>query len=211
MTEFKRPSLREAARRGVEAKRQAQAGQVGQAEQPAAEAGAAATPAPSPPAKPAGPRPAPFQKVKPPVVGVEQVTVKCGHVVPFELFDLSKDKFRKDRRKKLTDRACTACRVKAQEVKQAAEMEEARKRRLAKPPKPRSTPRPQGRLPDGARFDVAYDAATEQWSGTLSIPGPAPITGAASGVMKLLQVLDGLYRATVPVEAEPDADALTRC
>ena len=120
MNDAKRPSLREAARRGVEAKQQAQGAQT-----IAAPASAA----------PAAPRPAPFQKVKPPVVGVEQVTAKCGHVVPFELFDLKQDKFRNDRRKNLTDRDCTACRAKAHEEKQAWQMEEARRRRLENPKK----------------------------------------------------------------------------
>jgi hypothetical protein len=208
MTDAKRPSLREAARRGVEAKKQAQAGQV---EQPpvAPVPAASATPAPAPSTPgPAAPRPAPFQKVKPPVVGIEQVTVQCGHVVPFELFDLKKDKFRADRRKKLTDRACTACRVKAQEEKQAAEMEEARKRRLEnpKPKKQWPPPRTEGRLPDGSRFDVAWDAAKGEWSGTLTVPTLAPFTAAAPGVFKLLQVLDGMYRATLPAGAELTGD-----
>jgi hypothetical protein len=191
MTEEKRPSLREAARRGVEAKQQTQAAQ------PAAATPAAAAPRPAAPS---------FQKVKPPVVGIEQVTVKCGHVVPFELFDLRKDKFRNDRRKKLTDRDCSACRIKAQEVRQAAEMEEARLRRLERPRKERPQAKPQSRLPHGARFDVAWDAAKGQWSGTLSVPTADDaarcdvFTAAASGVFKLLQVLDGKYRATLPPE-----------
>ena len=100
----KSPSLREAARRGVEAKQQA----------------APTTPAP---AVEQAPRPAPFQKVKPPVVGTEQVAARCGHAVPFELFDPRRDKYRDDRRKKLTDRDCSACRIQAQAVREAAEKE----------------------------------------------------------------------------------------
>jgi hypothetical protein len=196
MTEFKRPSLREAARRGVEAKKQAQASQV---EQPAADTPAgSAAPAPATPAAvPTASRPAPFQKVKPPVVGVEQVTVKCGHVVPFELFDLGKDKFRKDRRKKLTDRDCTACRVKAQEVKQAAEMEEARKRRLEnpKPKKEWSRPRPEGRLPDGSRFDVMFDAAKGGMVRVADCAGPDAVyrlgVGGVQAVAGLGRVVSG--------------------
>jgi hypothetical protein len=188
MSEEKKPSLREAARDRVEGKRQTEA-----------------------------PKPAagPFQKVKPPVIGVEQVTVRCGHTVPFELFDLKKDKFRNDRRKKLTDRDCSACRIKAQEARQAAEREEARKRRQekpkrdgppAKPKKWRPQPNPSGRLPDGSRFDVAWNAAKEQWAGSLAVPGSASFTAAATGVFKLLQILDGLYRAALTEEPDGGAD-----
>ena len=175
-----RPSLREAARRGVEAKQQA---------------------APTTPAPAAGkaPRPALFQKVKPPVVGIEQVTARCGHAVPFELFEDKKDKFRDDRRKKLTDRECLACRIAAQAVKEAADKEAVRLRR-AERPKP-SPAGPQERLPHGSRFDVAYDAAKEQWSGTLTVPDATPgcpalvLSASASAVFKLLRRLDDLYRA----------------
>ena len=179
MSNEKKPSLREAARNGVERKPQAAA------------------------PKSAG---GPFQQNRPKVVGVEQVTVKCGHAVPFELFDLKKDKFRNDRRKKLTDRDCSACRVKAQEARQAAEQEEARKRRLDKPKKKRPPASPSGRLPDGSRFDVAWDEAKRQWSGTLAVPGLAPLTAAAPGVFKLLQILDGMYRAMAVGEADAGAD-----
>lgn len=54
-----------------------------------------------------------------------------------------------------------------------------------------------GRLPDGSRFDVLYDAPSGTWTGSLVIPGPnSPITltGSASGVFKLLQQLDEKYR-----------------
>jgi hypothetical protein len=180
MTDEKRPSLREAARTGVERKQQAEA-----------------------------PRPAgvPFQKIKPPVVGVEQVTVKCGHVVPFELFDLKKDKFRHDRRKKLTDRDCSACRIKAQEARQAADQEAARNRRSDKPKRERAPGSPQGRLPHGSRFDVAYDAAKGQWAGMLVVPGLAPLTASASGVFRLLQILDRMYRTTLAGTAGPTIEA----
>ncbi len=181
MSDEKRPSLREAARNGVQHKQQPEA------------------------PRPAG---APFKKVKPPVVGVEQVTVKCGHTVPFELFDLKKDKFRNDRRKKLTDRDCgrSPPHLKAQEARQAAEQEEARKRRLDKPKKERPPANPSGRLPDGSRFDVAWDEAKGQWAGTLAVPGLAPLTASASGVFKLLRILDGMYRAALVEEPDGGAD-----
>ena len=79
------------------------------------------------------------RRPKPPVVGTEQVAARCGHAVPFELFEPKKDKFRDDRRQKLTDRDCSACRVKAQAEREAAEMEAARKRRAEKP-KPEADP-----------------------------------------------------------------------
>jgi hypothetical protein len=180
MSDEKRPGLPEAARNGVERHQHAETS-VG----------------------------VHFQKVKPPVVGIEQVTVKCGHAVPFELFDLKKDKFRNDRRKKLTDRDCPACRVKAQEARQAAEQEEARKRRLDKPKKERPPANPSGRLPDGSRFDVAWDEAKGQWAGTLAVPGLAPLAASASGVFKLLQILDRMYRATRPTPSEPTSEAPT--
>lgn len=155
----------------------------------------------------AAPRPAgvPFPKVKPAVVGVEQVTVQCGHAVPFELFDPKKDKFRDARRKKLTDRPCSACRIKAQEARQAVEKEAARQKRLAKAKNAAvAASDPRNRLPDGSRFDVAYDASKGQWSGTLAVPGLAPISAAASGVFKLLMNLDRLYRKAAAPEAEAD-------
>ena len=188
-----RPSLREAARRGAEAKRQAQP------TQPAAPTASGPTPAVPPPAAKAPPPP---QRPKPPVVGVEQVVVLCGHAVPFELFDPKYDKYRSDRRKKLTDRDCTACRVKAQEAKEAAEREAAKRRRQerAKQAPPANTRR--DRLPDGARFDVAYDATAGMWSGTLAVAGLAPFTASASAVFQLLRVLDDLYRKAAAAAVE---------
>jgi hypothetical protein len=47
---------------------------------------------------------APSNKSKPPVIGTEAVKAACGHEVLFELFDDKKDKFREERRKKVTDR-----------------------------------------------------------------------------------------------------------
>ena len=42
---------------------------------------------------------------------------------------------------------------------------------------------------------MSYDAAKEQWSGTLAVPGLALIAASASAVFKLLRRLDDLYRA----------------
>jgi hypothetical protein len=49
------------------------------------------------------------------------------------------------------------------------------------------------RLPDGATFDVKFDAAAGMWRGTLII-GDAPFESEASGVFRLLQNLDAMYR-----------------
>ena len=65
-----------------------------------------------------------------------------------------------------------------------------------------------GRLPDGAKFSVVYDAKAQRWSGTLEIPdagliGELAATGeaasgvfraSASGVFRLLSKLDADYR-----------------
>jgi hypothetical protein len=56
-------------------------------------------------------------------------------------------------------------------------------------------------LPDGSRFEVCYDAAKEQWSGSLTVPSPdrapATFTGTGSGLFPLLSALDKQYRATL--------------
>ncbi len=55
---------------------------------------------------------------------------------------------------------------------------------------------PAGRLAHGSRFDVAYDAAAECWSGTLTVPAeaetePAIFSASASGVFHLLRPSTG--------------------
>ena len=52
------------------------------------------------------------------------------------------------------------------------------------------------RLPDGAKFEVVYSAARMEWTGTLTI-GAAVFAASASAVFKLLNRLDGQYRASV--------------
>jgi hypothetical protein len=54
-----------------------------------------------------------------------------------------------------------------------------------------------GRLPDKSRFNVVYDAAKEQWFGTLEIVLPDRVKvfeAVASGEFKLLTCLDTQYR-----------------
>ena len=55
----------------------------------------------------------------------------------------------------------------------------------------------QGRLPDGANFNVRYNAQTMTWAGTLVVNGKT-YTGSASGVFKLLERLDRCYRQDCP-------------
>jgi hypothetical protein len=50
------------------------------------------------------------------------------------------------------------------------------------------------RLPHNAVFRVSYDAATETWSGYLAVPGREAVQAQASGVFRLLSVLDQMYR-----------------
>jgi hypothetical protein len=64
---------------------------------------------------------------------------------------------------------------------------------------------PSQRLPDGAVFHVAYDAAKTQWTGTLTIDGKT-FTASKGGVFGLLQELDKQYRATVQPAAAGSHD-----
>jgi hypothetical protein len=180
----KRPSLREAARRGAAAKHQTRPG--------------TATPGNTPPAV----SPAPC-KPKPPVVATEQVAPKCGHAVPFELYDDKADKYRDTRRTKVTDRDCPECRQKAHAERTAAETAAAKSRRAAKP-KEAGRGDIKCRLPDGSNFNVTWEAAAGQWSGTLTVPGVGAFTGSRTGLFKLNRALDDQYRATLPLEAAPD-------
>jgi hypothetical protein len=82
-------------------------------------------------------------------------------------------------------RPCQACREKKQqEEQQAAQLrrQERQRGRVLRE-----------RLPDQARFEVVYDAASESWSGTLTI-GTTTFTDTASGVFRLLEQLDRQYR-----------------
>jgi len=79
------------------------------------------------------------------------------------------------------------------------------------PPAPRTPPHERednrhatkGRLPDGARFEMSYDAAARTWSGTLTVAG-REYSGSARGVFRLLVRLDDLYRAAM-------CSAATKC
>jgi len=151
-----------------------------------------------------------------PFVRFEDVVVKCGHVEKFGLMPDGKDRFRNDRRKKLMSRDCKECRGKRAATEAAAlearkAEKEQRKAHATEKSSARAVKRPQlkGRLPDGARFEVTFDAAKGQWSGTLTIPvpggQPAVFTGSGSGLFPLLGRLDEQYRATLAAPAATDA------
>lgn len=67
------------------------------------------------------------------------------------------------------------------------------------------------RLPDGANFNVLYDAASMTWSGELSIPdGTETLTfrSQANGVFRLLEDLDRAYRDFLKRDRSNESDAV---
>lgn len=158
-------------------------------------------PAPPPPPSAAA---APSGKTAPPIVRYEDVPASCGHLEKFGHFDDKIDRFRKDRRKKITDRPCKACRERkrleeeaAAKVRPAAKHHQAQQGTAGAP----ASRKPLGwiteRLPDGAKFEVTYDAAQTRLTGTLTI-GEKVFTDSAGAVFKLLRKLDRQYRESVP-------------
>ncbi len=144
------------------------------------------------------PRRRPGDKPFIPFARFEDVVARCGHVEKFGLLPDGKDRFREGRRQKAISRDCKACR----ERKQREQEEAAQQRRAEKVQDGERAPRPaKTRLPDGSRFEIQYDAAKQQWSGTLTVPteggSPVAITGSRSGLFPLLASLDEQYRATL--------------
>jgi hypothetical protein len=148
---------------------------------------------------------------KPPVVGTERVTCSCGHEIDFELFEDKKDSFRKERRAKLTGRACPACRQAAAAEKAKQEQEAKRQRReererlrkergIGEQGWKAKADKHIARLPDGSTYQAAYDGKARNWSGTLAIPDPVTagksllFSATAPAVFKLLALLDSLWR-----------------
>lgn len=141
-------------------------------------------PIPPPPSKPG----------KPPVVGIEWVKATCGHPVAFERFDDSKDKYRDQRRLKVTGRICQACR----QAEQEKVMAEARERRRLKKAKWDEKQGEKYRLPDQSVFHSQYDEVTTTWEGTLTVKvegGDIVFTSTKSGVFGLMRDLDRQFRA----------------
>jgi hypothetical protein len=165
-------------------------------------------------AKPPGDGPAPPPRRRPgekpyiPFARFEDVVARCGHVEPFGLLPDGKDRFREGRRKKAMGRDCKACRERKHREEQEAaqlrraEKEERKVRAAVQEAGVDRDPGPQaGRLPDGSQFEVRYDAAKQQWSGSLTVPTPGGtavvFTGSGSGLFPLLTQLDRQYRATL--------------
>jgi hypothetical protein len=179
MNEVKRPSLREAARRGAEANRQARQ--------------TAPPPEPTPAVAVAEPKAKPAEVVK----------ASCGHEIDV---GPCKPAFLAERVKQLAGLPCPDCKRKAQQEREAAEQEAARKRREEMEPRP-AKPRPRlyGRLPHGANFNVTWDAEAGKWTGTLTVPQGGIYNGSVtagedSAVFALLMQLDRAYRHMPPGE-----------
>jgi hypothetical protein len=160
------------------------------------------------PAKPEAasrPRRRPGDRPFIPFARFEDVVVRCGHVEKFGLMPDNKDRFREARRQKALSRDCKACREKKHQAqledheRRKAEKEQRKAQQGVRPLRPEQA---KTRLPDGSRFEVHYDAAKAQWTGTLSVPASgqvpaATFTGSRSSLFKLLAVLDDQYRATL--------------
>ena len=145
----------------------------------------------------------------PPIVAYEDVIAACGHPEKFGLFEDRKDKFRNDRRKKVTGRPCKACRERRRlEEEEALRVKKAEKQQRVAAAAERPGKQParevRERLPDGSRFEVVYDATRAQWVGTLTIGGTA-FSGSASALFTLLTRLDRQYRHSLGLAATGDA------
>jgi hypothetical protein len=159
--------------------------------------------------------PSPAGRPKPPVVGVEKVTCACGHEADLELYPDRQDKFRAARRANLVSRVCPPCRQKAHAELTAREQAQAAERKKARggpAPREEKPARPVvERLPHASEFRVTYDAQAVKWSGTLTVTaeeGGQVFEGEASGVFRLLSLLDGMYRQWLAARADqPPAGA----
>jgi hypothetical protein len=180
---------------------------------------------PKPPPKKPKDKPKPFvKKPVPPFTSYETVKAICGHDVQFGLWPDKQDKFRKERRLKLTEKKCPECRAADNKVREAEEQkrrEEKAARIAANPPVPQNPPgtkkkwrnsnkaRLYARLPHKSEFHVSYDAEKVLWSGRLSIPcGDLVLSFEASNssVFWLLSQLDDLYRKSLEPAGENKLD-----
>ncbi len=69
-----------------------------------------------------------------------------------------------------------------------------------------------GRLPDGSKFEVAYDAEQTMWRGSLSVPIPddpskrlVGFNGSDSGLFRLEQNLDAAWREWKATQTKEEA------
>jgi len=146
----------------------------------------------------------------PPIVAYEDVVAACGHPEKFGLFEDRLDRYRKDRRKKVTDRACRACREKKrlelEEEQRQRQAEKQQRAAAAAASRATATKKPEfhaDRLPDGAKFEVVYSAAEEKWNGTLTV-GAQAFSGSAGALFTLLNRLDRRYRQSLHGATPPD-------
>lgn len=121
----------------------------------------------------------------------EFVIASCGHKVLVEF--PPKARFIAETIAKTNRRPCKQCRALQESERRRAAVE----RRAMREKFPTGKPRP--RLPHGARFEATYDAVSKTWSGSLVVPGDLTPCGSiccsrATGVFKLLELLDATYR-----------------
>jgi hypothetical protein len=107
-----------------------------------------------------------------------KVTFQCGHSCSVGFF---------------TGRACPECQSKLVKAKRARNLKKMMGRGAAGAA---ARHEDRGRLPDGAVFNVIYDANKKEWSGGLSIPdkGLRIFAGRNTALFKLLWELDEQYR-----------------
>lgn len=154
-----------------------------------------------------GPKP-PFARSKPPIKEVIDVPAKCGHMVKFELFEDKKDKYREQRKAKITVKDCKECKVKAEEEKRRLYLEDQKAKGIdrKKPGWKKRVSENLGRLPHGSKFDIApFDARNVEWTGTLTIaswvmsPQPPVFSCSDGGLVGLVHELDKQWRAWLEV------------
>ncbi len=149
------------------------------------------------PAKPSGDTPAkpPRQtsgatpKPAEPTVMKPLATVKhsCGHEVPLA---------------NLKTRPCPTCRDKNAREKRA--------RKQATNAEKRTQRHDNQRLPHGAAYSKAYDAATTTWTVTLTIPGIPGFTAQGSGSFRTETTVDQLYREWLAAQKPAPAETHLR-
>jgi len=142
----------------------------------------------------------------PPPIAYEVVKASCGHGAPLPLFADNVDKYRAARRAKAQNRPCPACFEEA--TLRARREAKARKKATKNAGKAGKPWRAEAagnltRLPDGAEYVAKYDHGTKQWTGVLTVPGAEPVTATASGLFRLLAVLDRLHRG-MPLDGLTD-------
>lgn len=141
---------------------------------------AKSTPATTPPPAPAPEKSAKEKRAEKRAAS-PVLTHSCGHTRP--IIDLEHV-------------ACPVCQDKCRR-------ERAARRRAAREAKREAKAVPDaGRLPDGAVFHATYDAAKQEWTGSLELLNGFQFTASESGIFKLLRTLDVLYRQSLVAEGK---------